>query len=97
MLRTMTDMPVGTIGFDDVEDDDCEQTVAAAAAPRDRRGTQRAGALPHPQSGPVESDAMTADTGFRVRHATSYERPFRARRSFIAGVGSFCTSVNATS
>jgi SpoIIAA-like len=42
VLRAMTDVPAGTIGFEAV--------------------------------GEVEGDAMKADTGFRARHASSFER-----------------------
>ncbi|HME03283.1 MAG TPA: STAS/SEC14 domain-containing protein [Solirubrobacteraceae bacterium] len=78
MLRRMTDMPAGTIGFEavgEVEDDDWEETVEPVlrqeiAAGRDVRLLYLIGAGAHE----VEGDAMSADTGFRVRHATSYER-----------------------
>jgi SpoIIAA-like len=78
MLRRMTDMPVGTIGFEaigEVEDDDWEKEVEPVlrreiAEGRDLRLLYLLG----PESREVEGDAMTADTGFRARHATSYER-----------------------
>jgi len=71
-------MPAGTIGFEavgEVEDDDWEETVEPVlrqeiAAGRDVRLLYLIGAGAHE----VEGDAMSADTGFRVRHATSYER-----------------------
>ncbi len=78
MLRTITDMPAGTIGFEavgEVEDDDWEETVEPVlrqeiAAGRNVRLLYLIGA----EAREVEGDAMRADTGFRVRHATSYER-----------------------
>jgi hypothetical protein len=78
MLRRITDMPAGTIGFEavgEVEDDDWEETVEPVlrqeiAAGRNVRLLYLIGAGAHE----VEGDAMSADTGFRVRHATSYER-----------------------
>jgi hypothetical protein len=78
MLRQMTDMPNGTIGFEavgEVEDDDWEKTVEPVlrqeiAAGRNVRLLYLIGAGAHE----VEGDAMSADMGFRVRHATSYER-----------------------
>jgi SpoIIAA-like len=78
MLRTIEDMPAGTIGFEavgEVEDDDWEETVEPVlrqeiAAGRNVRLLYLIGA----GAREVEGDAMSADTGFRVRHATSYER-----------------------
>lgn len=78
MLRTITDMPAGTIGFEavgEVEDDDWEETVEPLlrqeiAAGRNVRLLYLIGT----EARDVEGDAMSADTGFRVRHATSYER-----------------------
>jgi purine nucleoside phosphorylase len=78
MLRRITDMPAGTIGFEavgEVEDDDWEETVEPVlrqeiAAGRNVRLLYLIGAGAHE----IEGDAMSADTGFRVRHATSYER-----------------------
>jgi SpoIIAA-like len=78
MLRRITDMPAGTIGFEavgEVEDDDWEATVEPVlrqeiAAGRNVRLLYLIGA----EAREVEGDAMSADTGFRVRHATSYER-----------------------
>jgi hypothetical protein len=78
MLRRMTDMPPGTIGFEaigEVEDDDWEETVEPVlrqeiAAGRKVRLLYQFGA----DARDVEGDAMTADAGFRARHATSFER-----------------------
>lgn len=71
-------MPAGTIGFEavgEVEDDDWEETVEPVlrqeiAAGRNVRLLYLIGT----RAREVEGDAMSADTGFRVRHATSYER-----------------------
>jgi len=78
MLRPMTDMPDGTLGFEavgEVDDDDWEGTVEPVlrqeiAGGRPVRLLYLLGA----QSRDVEHDAMTADTGFRARHASSFER-----------------------
>jgi hypothetical protein len=78
MLRRITDMPTGTIGFEaigEVEDDDWEETVEPVlrqeiAAGRNVRLLYLIGT----EAREVEGEAMSADTGFRVRHATSYER-----------------------
>jgi SpoIIAA-like len=78
MLRRMTDMPAGTLGYEavgEVEDDDWEDAVEPVlrdeiAAGRKVRLLYLIGA----QSRGVERDAMSADTGFRARHATSFER-----------------------
>jgi SpoIIAA-like len=78
MLRRMTDMRPGTIGFEaigEVEDDDWEETVEPVlrheiAEGRKVRLLYLFGAEAHD----IEGDAMTADTGFRARHATSFDR-----------------------
>lgn len=78
MLRRITDMPAGTIGFEaigEVEDDDWEEAVEPVlrreiADGRNVRLLYLLGA----QAREVERDAMSADTGFRVRHATSFDR-----------------------
>jgi hypothetical protein len=71
-------MPAGTIGFEaihEVDDDDWEETVEPIlrqeiAEGRDLRLLYLIGV----QAGELEGDAMQADTEFRVRHATSFER-----------------------
>ena len=78
MLRHMEDMPPGTYGFEavgEVEDDDWEAAVEPVlreeiAAGRKIRLLYLLGA----RSRGAEGDAMRADTGFRARHATSFER-----------------------
>jgi SpoIIAA-like len=78
MLRRMTDMPAGTIGFEaigEIEDDDWERAVEPVL--RDEMadgGKIRLLYLLGPEAREVEGDAMKADTGFRARHATSFER-----------------------
>ena len=78
MLRRMTDMPLGTIGFEavgEVEDDDWEQEVEPVLRQEMADGRQvRLLYLLGAEARGVERDAMTADTGFRARHATSFDR-----------------------
>lgn len=71
-------MPAGTFGFEavgEVEDDDWEETVEPVlreeiAAGRDVRLLYLIGI----EAREVEGDAMKADTGFRMRHASSFKR-----------------------
>jgi hypothetical protein len=78
MLRRMTDMPAGTIGFEaigEIEDDDWERAVEPVL--RDEMADGRKIRLLYllgPEAREVEGDAMKADTGFRARHATSFDR-----------------------
>lgn len=78
MLRPMTDMPAGTIGFEavgEVEDDDWEQAVEPVLRREIADGRKvRLLYLLGPKARDVEGDAMRADTGFRARHATSFDR-----------------------
>ena len=78
MLRAMTDMPAGTIGFEavgEVEDDDWERAVEPVLRDEIAAGRKvRLLYLLGSQARDVEGDAMTADAGFRARHATSFER-----------------------
>ena len=78
MLRRMTDMPVGTIGFEavgEVEDDDWEEAVEPVLRQEMAEGRQvRLLYLLGAEARGVEGDAMSADTGFRARHATSFDR-----------------------
>jgi stage II sporulation SpoAA-like protein len=78
MLRRITDMPGGTIGFEavgEVEDDDWEETVEPVLRQEIAEGRNvRLLYLIGTGAREVEGDAMSADMGFRVRHATSYER-----------------------
>ena len=78
MLRRITDMPAGTIGFEaigEVEDDDWERAVEPVLRTEIADGRKvRLLYLLGAEARDVEGDAMTADTGFRARHATSFER-----------------------
>ena len=78
MLRRMTDMPAGTLGFEaigEVEDDDWERMVEPLLRHEIAEGRKvRLMYLLGPDAREVDGDAMTADTGFRARHATSFER-----------------------
>jgi hypothetical protein len=75
MLRSMRDMPPGTLGFEavgDVDDDDWEDTVEPVL-----RGEIAAGRrlrLLYMTDGDLEGDAIKAGAGFRARHASSFER-----------------------
>lgn len=78
MLRRISDMPAGTIGFEaigEVEDDDWEESVEPVlrqeiAAGRKVRMLYQLGA----DARDVEGEAVAADAGFRARHATSFDR-----------------------
>jgi hypothetical protein len=78
MLRRIDDMPAGTIGFEavgEVEDDDWEQAVEPVLRHEIADGRQvRLLYLLGADARDVEGDAMTADAGFRARHASSFER-----------------------
>ena len=78
MLRQMTDMPAGTIGFEavgEVEDDDWEDAVEPVLRREIADGRKvRLLYLLGPESRDVDGDAMQADTGFRARHASSFDR-----------------------
>jgi hypothetical protein len=71
-------MPAGTIGFEaigEVEDDDWERAVEPVLRREIAGGKKvRLLYLLGPEARKVESDAVSADTGFRARHATSFER-----------------------
>lgn len=78
MLRAITDMPAGTIGFEaigEVEDDDWEHAVEPVLRREIAEGRKvRLLYVLGPESRDVEGDAMTKDTGFRARHASWFER-----------------------
>jgi hypothetical protein len=71
-------MPAGTIGFEavgEVDDDDWEEAVEPVLrreAAEDRK--VRLLYLMGPEARDVEGDAMKSDVGFRMRHATSFDR-----------------------
>jgi SpoIIAA-like len=77
-LRRVEEMPPGTIGFEaigQVEDDDWEKQVEPVLRSEMAEGQKiRLLYLLGPEAREVEGDAMTADTGFRARFATSFER-----------------------
>ena len=77
-LRRIDDMPPGTIGFEaigEVEDDDWEREVEPLLRSEMADGQKiRLLYLLGPEAREVEGDAMSADTGFRARFATSFER-----------------------
>jgi SpoIIAA-like len=77
-LRRIDDMPPGTIGFEaigEVEDDDWEKQVEPVLRSEIAEGQKiRLLYLLGPEAREVEGDAMTADTGFRARFATSFDR-----------------------
>ena len=78
MLRRMTDLPVGTIGFEavgEVEDDDWEDAVEPVLRREIADGRKvRLLYVLGPGAHDVEGDAVKADTEFRARHASSFER-----------------------
>ena len=78
MLRRITDMPVGTTGFEavgKVEDDDWEDVVEPVLRRQIADGEKiRLLYLLGPDAADVEGDAVTADAGFRARHATAFDR-----------------------
>ena len=77
-LRRIDEMPPGTIGFEaigEVEDDDWEKQVEPMLRSEMAEGQKiRLLYLLGPEAREVEGDAMTADTGFRARFATSFDR-----------------------
>jgi hypothetical protein len=78
MLRQMTDMPAGTIGFEavgEVEDDDWEDAVEPVLRTEIAAGRKvRLLYVLGPETREVEGDAMKAHAGFRARHASSFDR-----------------------
>jgi hypothetical protein len=78
MLRQITDLPAGTIGFEafgDVDDDDWEDTVEPVLRRQIAEGSKvRMLYLLGPRASDVDSDAIKADAAFRARRATSFER-----------------------
>ena len=78
MLRPISDMPSGTIGFEaigEVEDEDWEEYVEPVLRREMAEGRKiRLLYLLGREAREVEGDAMTADTGFRARYATSFDR-----------------------
>lgn len=78
MLHRIAEMPSGTIGFEaigKVEDDDWEEAVEPALRETIATGSKvRLLYLIGPRSGEVEGDVFGADSKFRARHLSSFER-----------------------
>jgi hypothetical protein len=78
MLKRIEDMPAGTIGFEahgEVEDDDWERVVEPVLRDIVATGNDvRLLYLIGTQAREVEGEAMTADLGYRARHASRFER-----------------------
>ena len=78
MLRRIPDMPAGTLGFEavgEVEDDDWEAAVEPVLRNEIAQGNKiRLLYVIGPQTRELEGDAMQADTEFRARHASAFER-----------------------
>jgi hypothetical protein len=78
MLRRINDMPSGTMGFEaigEVDDDDWEDVVEPVLRGDIAQGRKvRLLYLFGADADDIEGDAMKADTGFRARHATHFER-----------------------
>ncbi len=78
MLKQISDMPPGTIGFEargDVDDDDFEDIVAPVLRREIAAGRKvRLLYLLGPQLGEYEGDAVKEEMKFAARHATEYER-----------------------
>lgn len=78
MLRPIRDMPPRTIGFEavgEVEDDDWEDAVEPVLRAEMADGRKiRLLYLLGTQAREVEGEAMGADTDFRARYATKFDR-----------------------
>jgi SpoIIAA-like len=78
MLRRLTDMPSDTIGFEavgEVDDDDWEEAVEPVLRAEIAEGRKvRLLYLLGPQTRDIEADALQAGSGFRARHASSFDR-----------------------
>jgi hypothetical protein len=78
MLRRITDMPTGTIGFEavgEVEDDDWQEAVEPVLRREMAEGRQiRLLYLLGAEADDVDGDAIKAEAGFRARHAASFDR-----------------------
>ena len=78
MLEQMSDMPVGTVGFEargDVDDDDFEDVVAPVLRRQIAGGRKvRLLYLLGPQLGDFDGDVVKEEMKFAARHTTAYER-----------------------
>jgi hypothetical protein len=78
MLTRISDMPLGTVGFEahgDVDDDDFQDTVAPVLEQEIAAGRKvRLLYVLGPQMRDYQSDAAKEEMKFAARHATKYER-----------------------
>jgi SpoIIAA-like len=78
MLKPMSDMPTGTIGFEaygDVDDDDFEEVVAPVLRREIAAGRKvRLLYLLGPQLDDFDADMVKEEMKFAARHTTAYER-----------------------
>ena len=78
MLKQMSDMPVGTVGFEargDVDDDDFEDVVAPVLRREIASGRKvRLLYLLGPQLEDFDGDVVKEEMKFAARHTTAYER-----------------------
>jgi hypothetical protein len=78
VLRPMTNVPVGTIGFEavgEVDDDDWEEAVEPVLRREIADGRKvRLLYVLGPAARDVEGDAIKAGSEFRARHASSFDR-----------------------
>ena len=78
MLLRIEDMPAGTVGFEavgEVEDDDWEKVVEPVLRDLIAAGSEvRLLYLIGTRASEVEGDALSADLGYRARHASGFER-----------------------
>lgn len=78
MLKQMSDMPAGTIGFEasgDVDDDDFEDVVAPVLRDQIAAGQKvRLLYLLGPKLDDYEGEAFKEEMEFAARHANAYER-----------------------
>ena len=78
MLRQITDMPLGTHGFEavgDVDDDDWERTVEPVLRQEIAEGRPlRLLYVLGPAAVDLDDDVLKAGAGFRARHITAFER-----------------------
>ena len=77
MLKQMSDMPVGTIGFEargDVDDDDFEDSSRPSYDRRSPAGERCAFSTCRPQLEDFDGDVVKEEMKFAARHTTAYER-----------------------
>jgi len=78
VLRPITDMPPGTLGFEalgEVDDDDWEEAVEPVLRQENAAGRKvRLLYLIGPQAADVDDDVVEAGAEFRARHLDLFER-----------------------